>query len=406
MRPHSDRAQAEFSLRASEPRGLLHFAGPTLRAGDAGVSSKKEFALFPGLEMLERGEPSSNPRDASPPICNRLAPHPHKITAPLMAVQRNGTAVGVMWDPHEEWNPNGERGISACFSSPNQLEGQDNHLMGLFLPTIPDYNRENELQANNPYRIDEGGARIRAQLFALPGGSVFDAPALWMDAYGFPQPEYPDRTDEESVQLSRHGFLETVWDAETGKSRHCVGWKPSNAPGFATLLWHDYLATNDPDVRARIDHIARAVLEESGPEGLASPANCHILRWEFPFYYGYVMEGMEGARRQAEAAMAAQEKDGSWRFEPANLQQEPLGRAGDAVLGTCARNALLLLKFARISGDDDAAAAGLRALRAMEPFSVPRGAQAWECPLYAPGHSRRGACGRRVYGGAPDLRRG
>ncbi|MDE0021052.1 MAG: hypothetical protein OXT69_06685 [Candidatus Poribacteria bacterium] len=384
MEPMTNRAQAEYALYSSEPRGLLHFAGPTLRAGDGGPSGKKEFALFPGLEMLEGSETSSSPRDAAPPICDRLAPHPYKITAPLMAAQRAGVTTGLLWNPLEEWNAEGERGLSACFSSPNLLDGQDNHLMSLFLPTIPDYTAENRLKAETPFQIDSRGVRLRAQLFALTHGTIFDAPALWTEAYGFPEPLYPERTDEESLLLSRYGFMETTWDESTGKSRHCVDWEPRNAPGFATLLWYDYLATNDAAVRQRIDHIARSAMEESGPEGLASPANCHIMRWEFPFYYGHVEAGIEGARRQAEAVMRSQKKDGGWSFEPSDDRQASLGKAGESVLGTCARNALLLLKFARVTGDDETGSAGLRALRFMEQFAVPRGAQGWECPLHAP----------------------
>jgi len=61
-----------------------------------------------------------------------------------------------------------------------------------------------------------------------------------------------------------------------------------------------------------------------------------------------------------------------------------LGKEGDVVLGTCARPALTLLKYARITGDEEALQAGTAALRFMDKFRVPRGAQAWECPLYEP----------------------
>ncbi len=42
------------------------------------------------------------------------------------------------------------------------------------------------------------------------------------------------------------------------------------------------------------------------------------------------------------------------------------------------------MRYARITGDREAQAAGERALAFMESFRVPRGAQGWECPVYEP----------------------
>jgi hypothetical protein len=54
------------------------------------------------------------------------------------------------------------------------------------------------------------------------------------------------------------------------------------------------------------------------------------------------------------------------------------------VLGLCAQRASTLLRYARITGDTNTLAAGLKALDFMERFRVPRGAQTWECPAYEP----------------------
>src|SRR5262249_27524339 len=60
------------------------------------------------------------------------------------------------------------------------------------------------------------------------------------------------------------------------------------------------------------------------------------------------------------------------------------GQAGDSVLGICAPRAMTLLRYARITDETNALAAGERALAFMERFRVPRGAQTWECPMYEP----------------------
>jgi hypothetical protein len=85
----------------------------------------------------------------------------------------------------------------------------------------------------------------------------------------------------------------------------------------------------------------------------------------------------------ARGALRSQAEDGSWPFRP-DEQRKSLGQPGDTVIGLCAPNAFTLLKFARITGDEECLQAGLKALEFMERFHVPRGAQSWECPLYEP----------------------
>ena len=87
---------------------------------------------------------------------------------------------------------------------------------------------------------------------------------------------------------------------------------------------------------------------------------------------------------ETQQRIATQESDGSWRWQPTSAKTATLGTAGEAVLGTCAESALLLLKHARITGNKRSREAGLQALKFIQQFSVPRGAQMWECPMYQP----------------------
>ncbi|MCH8289716.1 hypothetical protein IH992_01245 [Candidatus Poribacteria bacterium] len=384
------RLRTEYRLVTDGERQLIAFNGPILRAGDGAFASDKSFALFPGLEFLERDESSSSTRDAAPSINNRLVPHPYKITIPLMAIEHKNSLVGLIWNPLEAWD--GEHNmLSAVFASPNWHEKQKNHLMGVFLPTPPDWIEENcfVTQADNsrctPYILASNcPITIKSQIIVDGNASILDAIFHWTDAYGMPEPLAPPRSSEEELLLSRHALMHTVWDKETGKSRHCVDGAPANAPGFATLLWYDYLATQDADVKQRVLDIAESTIRESGPGGLISPALCHILKWEFPFYFGHVEAGLDRLKEITQGLIDAQEDDGSWRFYPATDRTKTLGQEGDAVLGTCAHSALMLLKHARVTGNEASLEAGLKALKFMDDFNIPRGAQAWECPLYEP----------------------
>jgi hypothetical protein len=405
---HLKRMKATYQLRAESNRDLMYFRGPMLRVGDGAFGARKDFALFPGLEFLESNEPSSSARDAAPPINLRLVPHPYKITIPLMAVENERCLVGLIWNPLLKWDDEHDM-LSAIFASPNFYERQDNHLIGLFLPTVSDWIPENLRnwergpacrQTNSEFRIPNSEfltpyslkadtpLTINAEIIAYSKRRnsypiVLDAIVHWTDAYGIPEPLEPPRSDEEELLLSRHGFMHSVWDEETQKSRHCVGWAPTNCPSFATLLWYDYLATHDAGVKERVELIAQNTIRDSGIGGLASTSGCHILKWEFPFYYGGIEAALDWVKNSVEGIIANQGEDGSWRFHP-NERTQNLGREGDAVLGTCASNALVVLKYARISGDETALQAGRKALEFMDRFKVPRGAQAWECPLYEP----------------------
>ena len=378
------RVKTESQLQTDGNRELLAFHGPMLYAGQGRNRDKKTAALFPGLEFLENDERSSSTRDAAPPLNNRLVPHPYKITVPVMAVEMQKSLVGIIWNPLDTWDGENQM-LSAIFASPNWHQHQKNHALGVFLPTIPAWVQENHTEASIPYPLmPSRPVSIKTEIIVDGNASILDAVPHWMDAYGTPEPLQPPRSDEEEVLLSRHGFMHTTWDEDTRKSRHCVDWAAHNEPGFGTLLWYDYLATKDEQVKERVLEIARNTIADSGPGGLAARGSCPILRWEFPFYIGNTDAALDYMEAEIQQRIATQESDGSWRWHPTNEKTAPLGNAGEAVLGTCAESALLLLKHARITGNKASREAGVKALEFMKQFSLPRGAQMWECPMYQP----------------------
>ncbi len=378
------RIKTEYRLQTDGDRALLAFQGPMLYAGCGRNPEKKTAALFPGLEFLENEERSSSARDAAPPLDNRLVPHPYKITIPVMAVEIQKSVVGIIWNPLDTWDGENQM-LSAIFASPNWYHHQKNHAFGLFLPTVPEWVQENETEASTPYPLTPARPlSIKSQIIVNGNASILDAVTHWTDAYGTPEPLEPPRSDEEELLLSRHGFMHTTWDENTRKSRHCVDWAAHNEPGFGTLLWYDYLVTKDEQVKERALEIAKNTITESGKAGLAARGSCHILRWEFPFYIGNIDAALTYMQEETQQRISTQEPDGSWRWQPTNPKTASLGKAGEAVIGTCAESALLLLKHARITGNTASREAGLKALEFMKQFSVPRGAQMWECPMYQP----------------------
>ena len=378
------RVKTTYRLAVDGERDLLAFRAAEIYAGHKSTREKKTAALFPGLEFLEGDEPSSNTRDAAPPLNNRLVPHPYKVTVPVMAVEMQKSVVGIVWDPLYHWDGESQN-VSAIFASPNWHHSERNHLMGLFLPTVPEWVKENTLVAETAYRITpERPVTVSCQIIADGNATILEAISHWTSAYGSPEPLEPPRNDEDEVLLSRHGFMHSVWDEEARQSRHCVDWQSHNEPGFATLLWYDYMVTKDETVKQRVIDIAEKTKAETGESSLAARGSCHILSGDFPFYYGCLEAALEYYQTEIQSLLESQAEDGSWGFQPTSERTESLGTPGDVVLGTCAAKTLRLLKHARITGDNVSLEAGKKALSFMDRFSIPRGAQTWECPMYEP----------------------
>lgn len=420
-------ARIRYEWSSSAPRQVRALWGPNLYVGGDARGEAKEWGLFPGLEYLYGAERSSNPRDFSPPLDDRRTPHPNKITIPLMAVtigpnnqmppekferffapdslkdhvqsvepRRKSTAPGLesditvalLWDPAQRWD--GEHPCpSARFSSPNSDEGMRNHRLGLFLPSAPDFVAENADRASKPFVMSPGKTLTLEAKLAVTPGTAMAALREWIRlAGGLPKPTPWPRSFQEELDVCRAGFMKTLWDGSSEKWRHCIGWAPSHAPGFAALLWLDAQVSDNSAAREqsrnRVELAAKNMLRDGGPGLLTSQANCHIMQWEFPFYYGALPEALNGLEGQIRNLIQTQRTEGGWVYQPGNDQQADLGRAGDSVLGTCANRAATLLRYGRITGDAAALDAGEKALRFMENFRVPRGGQTWECPMYEP----------------------
>ena len=378
------RVRTEYCLSTSARREILAFNGPMLHAGDRSYGEGKSAALFPGLEFLGTDEPSSNTRDAAPPYNNRLVPHPYKITVPLMAVEYKKTLVGLAWNPLETWD--GEHTmLSAVFASPNWHEKHQNHLMGLFLPAPGDWVEENCLEASTPYTLEANRQlTISAHIIIDGNASISDAVSHWTDTYGAPEPLESLRNHEEQLALSRDGIMREARNENTGEPQQTVDSAAANLPGIATLLWYDYLATRNDDVKQHALAIAGNTVRESMAGGQIAAVKRQSLNWELPFYFGNIEAGLERLKETTQNLIETQEDDGRWRYRPITESAKELGGDNDTVLGICAHCAFILLKHARISGNENSLNAGLKALKGMDRFKIPRGAQASDCPPKTP----------------------
>ena len=377
--PH--RIDVTHTLKAGGPGAVYRFDGPQLRVGEGSFGSAKYEALLPGLEYLEGGEVSSSDRDIAPPGDLRVVSHPNRICIPVQAVTSpDKDLVALLWDNRQKWLGEHDQ-PAALFASPNLVESADpridlaaagpprsanNHLLGLFLPSVPEFVHENELQAQRPVELQAGQElMLRSSLYVKPNADVLDAVTEWCRLFKPGAIGDPPMALKEHYALSLRGFEELLYTEGKGWAG-VKGWAPGKNPG--TALMYLYLAKElgQPELRRlAIERIA-------GTNAL--PLSLHV---------GSVAQALLQARTAGFGQLGHREPDGTWVFHPSEKTQS-LGKAGDTNVGMGAAPVHAILKAAAQTADPRLLMEGLKGLDWLRKWRIPRGSQVWEIPLHAP----------------------
>lgn len=366
---------------------IMHFSGPKLYIDDSAFGDSGREGIFPGVEYLDVEAISSSPAVARHPVRDQFVPNPDKITVPFQILSGSETLVALYWPANAPWGVQ-QHGYSPLFSSPNHWHMQDNHLMGLMLPTVPDFVNENTTLATTPYPAGDEPLVIESSLSIGPGGDPSMATRTWLELYAggaFPDPIAAPRTYAESTELSRAAYMETCWDESANGWGHCVGWDAYPSGGMLVLLDVDArLEENGAErqaIEARKKQVYSHIVDTQGAFGLGRNTGCHVMVLEPVFHWGVAETTLDYWKRKAKGFQSIQNDDGSWGFYPDQPHQKELGDDGQVASGTISRTASYLLEVARINGDPVATEVGLRGVDALNRFRVPKGGQAWECPI-------------------------
>ena len=397
----------EVILEAKQPIHLRAFTSPRLLVGDGAFGAERDEGVFPGVEYLEKGERSSSRLDYHTDEYLRTVPHPKKVTVPLMALTQGNCMLMLNWDKPEPGG-NGLLAPAAGFASPNFVDAQDNHLMTLFWPSVPDAVSENEWEARKPVLLKPGDRlTLKYMLNAEVGSSVHVTDAFpilyalqswfprWREPVPTPKPP-PDYGAERA--LCRTAYTDVVWREKERGWNHAL---PASATQWAPFPYTfnlQFLESERADVtsgpeRNRMDQIITAA---------------SVRRWKMngerptgeDYYFAgeWLLGSIEARQAQARALMRQQRPDGSWGFQSRDKQRAELGSDGQAELGIVADRTIPILQYALMTGDREAEAAGLKALEHMKRYVIPRAAQVWEIPLHTPDimGSARGATAYRL----------
>lgn len=326
------------------------------------------FALFGGLEFLEPHWRSSSDRAVGRKFADRWAPHPFKITLPMMAIEAKGLTTAMMWQPLDPWDGT-ETMPTAVFASPNFLDGQSNHLMKIAVPSIPKWRAENALAASTPYLMaKERPVTIRAVLYGEDNLPVAMAARRWYEWFGTPAKPPSICDDRKAYDLLARHYGETMyWPEEKGWRQYWYLGKTSEfVPFMAAELVSHARQTGQIQWIHKTGIVDRKIIDTIVPLGRRL-----------------------GHSDSARAAIAAMRPDGTWPFvnSPAIREQtrqvtngmyDSLGEDNSTSLGTCVQPALAILHYALLTGGREYIEASMKALESMRQFRVPRGAQVWE----------------------------
>lgn len=378
--PEDRLVQVQYRLQCDRPRKLVHFQGPMFS-----VLQRRE-AVFPGLEWLVDDELSSSSLDIAEDHPHRLrrVVHPQMITIPAIGLDTGQGVVGLLWDNR----PRTGR-PAVVFDSPDRLHHRRTHLVGLFLPPVPDYVEVNQLVARRPYPLEPGKPlHIECQLYADGAARDVLAPLqTWISRYGLPEPTpLPHQNYQQEIAFSMQAYLQSLWDPESQKWWTTKGGGRMSQQGRPAAFVADLLLGEllSPDralagaCRQRAEEVVRLI---------GGPARLDAQR--FPGRFDLNVANPNHAAH----LLAARQQDGTWRFdadyEPTEgpfvgMDYHQLGPDEALEVGTCARKAYVVLRYARIAGDMEVYHQMLPTLQVMERFRVPRAAQVWEIPVHTP----------------------
>jgi len=419
---------------------LLTLDGPRLTTWTGG----KDEALVPGMEWLVGDEDSSSDNVIAHDHPHRLRwrQHPHLVTVPMMCVKRGDVLTGLFWHPRARWTDSTDPWPlppayaqtdrpTPVFAAPDRFSGHACASMGLSVPTVTTYGYANAsasefvwppvggrittVDLTYAFYVDTGadsaldGLRDWFALYGvtpprplpqmpqddrvLPPSGEFRGPGLpaWARSAAtdgaYPEPSRSQWVAE--LEWSMQAYLETLWDADLKAWRVFHGGPPvkHRTGAFANYLY-DCVTTARlaaaPDVRERLDaRVKEVVTVHGGPVPSAD---------DMGFRYGDPVQQIRGLGSRTAGTLKSQDADGGWRFRT-RVEQDGVFKGRDyaglaydgfEANGLAARKTWELLRAYRLTGEERLLKAGLKGLRYMEKFRVPRAAQVWEVIAHAP----------------------
>lgn len=369
----------KYRLEGTANFYVRYIRGPWLRVGEESFGTNKDDAIFPGVEWLVDDEWSSGSDWFKYPWSERFAPHPNKVTIPLMALSFEGDGIGLAWEPNQtatRWFNFRSQRPQPVFAVPNFIDKMNNSLMGLMIPDCSVEGQENKVYADVPLELRVGQMiDFDAELWLSKGNSL-QVVIDWVNRHGLPEPPAPKWPLKETLDRIAGAYNTNLW--VEGK-----GFQGSPyPPAFIERYVRDNAGTKlAGELKKKIEWCRTQWPAATTTNNDASTNKDAATK-------ALIKQGNE--------LLGYQREDGSFPFDPdgrhyikddfkvATSFIEPMGHAGDTALDLCMTPVPTLLNIAEKTGRQEYKNAARKALEYCMAMTRPEGGDYWETPLHAP----------------------
>ena len=375
--PNSSILKLKYRLKSTGNYYARYIRGPWLKVGESSFGTKKDDAILPGVDWAIDDEWTSGTDFFKDPWALRVAPHPYKVTAPVMAISYEGIAIAMSWDANQlatRWFNYRKHIQQPVFASPNFVDRKNNQLMGLMVPDASIEGHENEVVAQIPLELKIGQMiNFDAELWLSEGNSV-DALTDWVKRHGLPEPSGPRWTYPETLRRIANAYNTNFWHEGEGfgiLQRPQDKIRP-NVPGFLRRYIEENKATPlAKELKKKIDWSLAQTESRKRPN---SPDS-------------------DGIENEGNNIIAKQQADGSFAFNPDMVGKddfrvatsfiEPMGLTGETALDISINPAVKLFDIGKKTGDKIYTDAARKAVDFCLNMQRPEAGDYWETPLHA-----------------------
>jgi hypothetical protein len=288
--------------------------------------------LLPGVEFLKTGDTSSSERDIEKPHNERSKPNPLWITMPFAVLETEKGAVALYWE---------DSSLQPTFSSPNRFDHTQDHRVSLIGSQV--------------------GSQIKASLELLPPtqppaqAASFRVLRSYVSRKGFPPPPPPLRTAEEQRLLFVQALAGGLQSDMGGQWGYAVESHWERKP-FADMISTSVRLTEATGEKAR------------NPNALV-PGGSDISNDAIYFLLGRIPEWQQQREAAIQQMTGSHNADGSFLFRTRFPQLETAASS----YGYTAIQALAIMEYVRITGNDDLFAVVKKALEFLRSCDIPCG---------------------------------
>ncbi len=374
-----------------EPQFLIYLRrirGLWLRVGADSFGAARHDAIFPGVEWLIGDEWSSGTEWFEHPRALRVAPHPHKVAFPLMAISHDGIGIGVSWTPDlaAMSHLTRIRCPQPVFATPNFVDRRSHHLLGLMWPSARWGLKENALQADPPLEVRKGTCFLLDGQISVVKGTSLDVVLDWVKQHGLPDPGAPRYEWHDALDRIARAYNGPLW--VEGEGWRADYWSRPKGRPIVPRSVDDYIEHGR-------DRKLAAELQQKAEWCRAQKREPEADHWDFrsrPFEL--IMDQPERALEIGNALLALQTPAGDFPFDPEGIHRtnlldwaafwRPLGQPGDSAVDLCAMGAAALLLAGQKTGESRFIEAARKSLEYALQFERPEGGDWWETPFHSP----------------------